>query len=439
MRSTFRLLFYINRNKVKSDGTTAVMCRISIDGKSTTLTTGIYCHHGEWNAKKGTIKTERDNNRLAQFRRHMEQTYEHILKEQGVVSSELLKNTIAGVNSVPAYLLEAGEAERERLRIHSEEINSTSTYRQSKTTQVNLREFIRFRGMEDIAFPDITEEFGESFKIFLKKELEYKTGHINHCLCWLNRLIYIAVDQEILRSNPLEDVAYEKKEPPKIRHISRNELKRIMETPMYEPMLELARRAFVFSCFTALAYVDVYRLYPRHIGETAKGRPYIRTRRAKTNVEAFIPLHPVAEQVLRLYNTCDDSKPVFPLPKRDVIWHEIRQIGVSTGLNENLSYHMARHSCGTLMLSSGIPIESISKMMGHTNISSTQVYAKVTDDKISEDMDRLMERRKMNGKNKKEAGGKTEIIESGIEILPLEDNNSFEFNPCMFNNGRHPN
>ncbi|MBK5247595.1 MAG: site-specific integrase, partial [Peptostreptococcaceae bacterium] len=368
----------------------------------------IYCHPGEWNAKKGVIKAGRDNNRLTQFRRRMEQTYEHILKEQGVVSSELLKNTIAGVNSVSAYLLEAGETERERLRIRSLEINSTSTYRQSKTTQANLREFIHSRGMEDIAFSDITEEFGESFKIFLKRDLGYKTGHINHCLCWLNRLSYIAVDQEVLRSNPLEDVAYEKKEPPKIRHISRNELKQIMETPMHEPMLELARRAFVFSCFTALAYVDVYLLYPRHIGKTAEGRLYIRTKRAKTNVEAFIPLHPVAEQVLLLYNTSDDSKPVFPLPKRDVIWHEVRQIGVSTGLNENLSYHMARHSCGTLMLSAGIPIESISKMMGHTNISSTQVYAKVTDDKISEDMDRLMERRKMKGKNKKKADGKPE-------------------------------
>jgi len=406
MRSTFRILFYINRNKVKTDGTTAIMCRISIDGKSSTLTTGIYCRPADWNPKKGTIKTERDNNRLKQFRRRIEQTYEHILKEQGTISAELLKNTVAGVNSVPAYLLEAGEAERERLRIRSLEINSTSTYRQSKTTQANLRDFIHSRGMEDIAFSDITEEFGESFKIFLKKDLGYKTGHVNHCLCWLNRLMYIAVDQEILRSNPIEDVPYEKKEPPKIRHISRNELKRIMETPMHEPMLELARRTFVFSCFTALAYVDVYGLYPRHIGKTAKGRLYVRTKRAKTDVEAFIPLHPVAEEILLLYNTTDDSKPVFPLPKRDVIWHEVHQIGVSTGLDENLSYHMARHSCGTLMLSSGIPIESISKMMGHTNISSTQIYAKVTDDKISEDMDELIKRRTESRKNRNEADEK---------------------------------
>src|SRR5690606_19264229 len=115
------------------------------------------------------------------------------------------------------------------------------------------------------------------------------------CLCWLNRLVYIAVDQEILRANPLEDVAYEKKEPPKLKYITRSELKRIMETPMHSRMLELVRRMFIFSSFSGLAYVDMQRLYPRHIGKTAAGRLYIRKKRVKTNVEAFIPLHPVAE------------------------------------------------------------------------------------------------------------------------------------------------
>ena len=116
MRSTFKLLFYINRGKIKADGTTAVMCRISIDGKAAALTTGIYCPPTDWNARKGEIRTERDNNHLTEFRARLEQTYDHILKEHGAVSAELLKNTVVGVNSTPTMLLEAGEVERERLR-----------------------------------------------------------------------------------------------------------------------------------------------------------------------------------------------------------------------------------------------------------------------------------------------------------------------------------
>ena len=243
MRSTFRLMFYINRNKVKSDGTTAILCRISIDGRKSAVTTGIYCKPSDWDSNKGEIR--------------MEEAYGNLLKNQGVVTAELLKATVSNTVSIPEFLLQTGEAERERLRIRSVEINSTSTYRQSKTTQLNLRQFIESRGMRDIAFSDITEEFAESFKIFLKKELGHGNGHVNHCLCWLNRLIYIAVDREVLRANPIEDVAYEKKDSPKLKHIGRNELKLIMETPMPDPMMELARRTFIFSSFTFVALINI--------------------------------------------------------------------------------------------------------------------------------------------------------------------------------------
>ena len=139
MRSTFKLLFYINRNKVKSDGTTAVLCRISIDGKKSAVTTGVYCKPGDWDSKKCEIKTARENNRLAAFRSRLEEAYGNLLRNQGVVTAELLKTTVSGANSVPEYLLQAGEVERERLRVRSKEINSTSTYRQSKTTQIYAR------------------------------------------------------------------------------------------------------------------------------------------------------------------------------------------------------------------------------------------------------------------------------------------------------------
>ena len=162
---------------------------------------------------------------------------------------------------------------------------------------------------------------------------------------------------------------------------------------MRDPRMELLRRAFIFSSLTGLAYVDIHGLYPYHIGKTAEGRLYIRKKRVKTKVEAFIPLHPIAEQIMMLYNTTDDSNPVFPMPFRDRAWFEINQLGITMDLKENLSYHQSRHSFGTLAISAGLSIESIAKMMGHANISTTQGYAQVTDMKISEDMDRLMTRR----------------------------------------------
>ena len=179
----------------------------------------------------------------------------------------------------------------------------------------------------------------------------------------------------------------------------RNQLKQLMQTPMRDRMMELARRMFVFSSFCGLAYVDILRLYPHHIGKASDGRLYIRQRRGKTKVEAFVPLHPIAERILMMYNTTDETKPVFPLPNRDLLWRDINAIGIAFGFKQNLSHHQSRHTFGTLLLSEGISIESIAKMMGHTNISSTQVYAKVTDEKISEDMDKLIQKRKSQKNN----------------------------------------
>lgn len=400
MRSTFSVLPYINRSKVKADGTTAVLCRITVDGKSSTMATGIYCKPEDWNSKTGSIRTVRENNRLLEFRKSVECAYEDSLKRQNVVSAELLKNTLAKKAVIPVKLLQMGEMELERLLVRSKEINSTSTYRNSKYYQKYLTDFLASQGKSDINLAEITEEFGSSYKAFLKRYKNFGPSQMNKCLCWLSKLVYLAVDYKILRANPLEDMEYEKKPAPKHRHISRAELKAILETPMLDPLQELGRRAFLFSTFTGLAYVDTMLLHPHHIGRTADGRRYIRINRKKTNVEAFIPLHPIAEQILDLYNTTDDTKPVFPLPSRDEMWFEIHELGVAIGRKENLSYHQSRHSFGTFLISEGIPIESIAKMMGHSGIRTTQRYAEVTDKKISKDMDNLMAVRMMYGTGK---------------------------------------
>ena len=236
MRSTFSILPYINRSKVKADGTTAVLCRITIDGKSSTMATGIYCRPEDWNNKTGVIRTVRENNRLQEFRKSVELAYEDSLKKQNVVSAELLKNTLAKRAVIPTKLLQMGERERERLLARSKEINSTSIYRHSGYYQKYLKEYLTSLGKEDIEFTDITEEFGNSYKAFLKRYKNFAPSQMNKCLCWLSKLVYLAVDYEILRANPLEDMEYEKKPAPKHRHISRAELKAILETPMLDPL-----------------------------------------------------------------------------------------------------------------------------------------------------------------------------------------------------------
>lgn len=380
------MLPYINRSRVKTDGTTAILCRITIDGKQTAVSTGIHCRPEDWNGRKNEIKSARENNRLQEYLRLVSEAYEEILKSQGVVSAEILKNHITLNNIHPTTLLQMGEWERERLRKHSEEIDSTSTYRGSKYYQKYLTDYLTSFGKKDIALKDVTEDFGKSYKAYLKKCKNFGASQTNKCLCWLNRLLYLAVDKGIIRVNPCEDLEYEPKPEARHKYISREEFKRILSTPMYDKRQELARLAFIFSTLTGLAYVDIKLLHPHHIGRNAEGRQYIRINRKKTNVEAFVPLHPIAEQILSLYNTTDDEQPVFPLPSRDALWFEIHEIGVIIGKEDNLSYHQSRHGFATLALSKDMPIESVSRILGHTNIETTQIYAKITVQKLDTDL-----------------------------------------------------
>ena len=175
MRSTFSILFYINRGKIKADGTTAVMCRITIDGKSTAITTGIYCRPEDWNAKTGTIRTIRENARLQEYRKYIEQTYEDILRTQGVVSAEIIKTRVTRQFVVPTRLLQMGEIERERLRIRSKEINSISTYRNSQYFQKYLTDYLTSLGRKEIAFEEITEDFGKGYKAFLVRNKNFSS------------------------------------------------------------------------------------------------------------------------------------------------------------------------------------------------------------------------------------------------------------------------
>ena len=386
MRSTFTILFYIDRNRVKADGTTAIKCRISVDGKKKVVSTGLFTKPEEWNPKI-------ESRELKAFREKIESNYNTALQKSGVVNVELVKNSLGDTTQSPEYVLVGGEIERERLRLRSAEINSTSSYRESKQTQLVLREFIERRGAKDIHFKDITYEFGESFKLFLQKNKQYKPSHVNRCLTWLNRLIYTAINRDIIKVNPIEDMKYVKEIKPERTRITMEELERVMALPMYSQKCEFTRRMFILTAFTGLAYVDLQALKPSDIRKTAEGRKYICVSRIKTDVEAYIPLHPIALQIFDLYNLSDESQPIFPQMNRNQTWRELKAIGLAAGIKSSFSYYSARHSFATFMLDANIPIESVSKIMGHADILSTQVYGKITDEKISADMDMLMERR----------------------------------------------
>ena len=401
MRSTFKILFYINRQKTKVDGNTAILCRITIDGKSTAITTGEECNPFGWNSKQGLTTDRKTNQRISEFRELIEKTYRDILTREGVVSVELIKNSLQGIATNPTTLLAMSKAELQAVKESVGKSRAKGTYLNLSYSDRNLREFVEDKGVQDILISTITEDLIEEYRFFLKKH-RLKSSTINNNLCWLSRLMFRAVSRRIIRCNPFENTKYEKEEK-KIRFLQKGDVMKLMAMTMNDRESELARLMFVFSCFTGMAIADMENLEYNHIQTAADGQRYIRKERQKTKAEFVVPLHPIAETIISHCRNAQagneeqqavkekgDSLVFQPHCSRSVMGKNLSVVGKACGIRQRLSYHMARHTFGTMCLSAGIPIESIAKMMGHASISSTQIYAQVTDNKISKDMDRLI-------------------------------------------------
>ena len=360
MRSTFKILFYINRQKTKTDGKTAILCRITIDGKSAAITTGEECLPAEWNTKQGHTTDKRKNKKLTEFRELVEKTYRDLLVSDGVVSVELIKNRLQGIATNPTTLLAMSKAELQSVKECVGKSKTEETYQNLYYSDKMLTEFVKDRGNEDISIIAITEEMFEEYRFFLKKR-EYAASTINRYLCWLSRLMFRSMSLRIIRCNPFENAKYEKEEK-KIRFLQKGDVMKLMAITMNDRGAEQARLMFVFSCFTGMAIADIENLEYRHIQTAADGQKYIRKERQKTKVEFVVPLHPIAEVIIKhckaeqerngegqsvkeegKTETRTDSL-VFPRDcSRSVMTAKLSIVGRACGIRERISYHCLRH------------------------------------------------------------------------------------------------
>ena len=398
MRSTFKVLFYVKKGSEKPNGNLPLMCRITVDGEIKQFSCKMDVPPRLWDVKNSrasgkSVEAQKINLAVDKIRVEVNRRYQELMQTDGYVTAAKLKDAYLGIGVKQETLLKLFEqhnAEFEKKVGHS---RAQGTFTRYRTVCNHIREFLphTYR-REDIPLKELNLTFINDFEYFLRTEKKCRTNTVWGYMIVLKHIVSIARNNGRLPFNPFAGYINSPESVDR-GYLTQTEIQTLMDAPMKNATHELVRDLFVFSVFTGLAYVDLRNLYPHHIGMTADGRKYIREKRAKTNNEAFIPLHPIAGQIMSLYNTADDSKPVFPLSSRDSMWFEFHSLGVALGINENLTAHVARHTFGVNMVTSGISMESIAKMMGHSNLRSTQVYAVITDDKISKDMDKLMQRR----------------------------------------------
>ncbi len=393
-RSTFAVLFYINRTKVRKDGKCQLLCKISIDAASEQIGTKVKVDPALWNPTTGRAdgksrNASEVNRAIDRLTEIIRSHYDRIRRDLGFVTAEAVKNAVKGIGQKPTTLLAL-------FREHNEEFGKRVGIDRTKETLASyansynhLAAFVRKEyGAEDVALRGLDATFYDAFDLFLRTERGLGIKAVHEHLYRLKKMTRRAVGQGTLRCDPYRDLH---PELPKrtSRHLKSEDLERLLAEQVADPELQRARDWFIFSTFTGLAYADLKRLSAEHLERAEDVSLRIRIRRQKTGTESVVPLLELPRRILEKYRAERTDERLLPVCSYSKLQRLISRLGAFYGI-EHLTFHKARHNFGThITLSLGVPIETVSRMMGHKRIVTTQIYAHVTDTKVEEDMRRL--------------------------------------------------
>jgi len=392
-RSTFAVLFYINRTKVRKDGMCQLLCKVSIDAEWAQIGTKVSVNPAIWNPDKGRANGRSENaitvNRaIDDLTNEITRHYDRIKNSLGFITAELVKNAVKGIGQKPLTLLALFREHNEEFKKRIGIDRIQETYDSYQRSYKHLSAFVQEKkGVEDVTLRSLDRAFYDDFELFLRTDRDLKPKSVHEHLYRLKKLTMRAVSQGTLRRDPYCRLHPELPKR-KSRHMKLEDLRTLMAKPVEKPQLQFVRDMFIFSTFTGLAYADLKKLSVNDVTQAEDGTWWIHIHRQKTDTLSSVRLLDIPLQIIEKYRRQRTGDKVFNVYNRGYFITLTRELGQVYGFD--LTFHQARHNFGThITLSLGVPIETVSRMMGHNSISTTQLYAEVTDNKVDEDMKRL--------------------------------------------------
>lgn len=394
MNKTFSMFFFLRRKSKEPEGISPIYLRITLDGSNTEISTKRSIQNSKWDIRgqrhKGNTEDAKNlNYYLNTFKENIFKAYQNLLMNGEYVDVTLLKDTVFGKTNdrtiVPIF-----HEHNEKLKSLIGGEYAPATYQRYLTTLKYLVEFISYQyKKKDIEIRKIDHSFVTGFEYFLrtKKNCENNAAfkHVKN----FGKIIRICIANGWLEKSPfLNYKTREKKVVPVF--LLDNELSILMSKKIDIERLAQVRDIFVFSCFTGLAYIDIANLSHHHLSIGIDGRKWIFICRKKTQESSNIPLLPPANAIIEKYKNnmqCEIKGTLLPVLSNQRMNSYLKEIADICGIKKELTFHAARHTFATTVtLTNGVPIESVSKMLGHSSIKMTQHYAKILDKKVSQDL-----------------------------------------------------
>jgi site-specific recombinase XerD len=312
--------------------------------------------------------------------------YREMQEKDGNVTAEKVKNCFLGFEDKRQNLLELFDQHNREKKMLVNISIAKSTYNKYRITRDHLAAYIsEWYHLSDISLKEINHKFVCDFETFMLTERHSEENTIAKYMQMFKHVIGIAIKYGWIHDNPFLGYKIHLKKTDR-GYLKENEIEILMNKKFADKHFEKVRDIFVFCCFTGLSYVDVKRLTHDDIQTSFDGGLWIMGKRRKTDVGYNIPLLEIPRQILEKYrNTLPDNR-AFPVTTNQYSNVYLKKIGEMCGLKKKLTFHLSRHTFATYTLTKGVSIESVSKMLGHTNIQTTQIYARIIGEKVSDDM-----------------------------------------------------
>ncbi|MDF0716941.1 site-specific integrase [Muricauda sp. 334s03] len=398
MFGPMNILFYPKKMDSDTDGKVTIYTRITVNGKRSEFSLRRRVEERKWDRRAGKLRGTAP--KVANFNRFLEnvknrcfEVYDNLLKEREDISATMIRDTYLGKGKNQHMLLEIFDD-------HNREVESLigrgfakGTLQRYNAARRHVFDYIQHAHQrKDIPVKKVDHKFITGLEYFLRFKKNCNHNTTVRYIVNFKKIIRIAYANQWIERDPFFHwkASWKHKER---QYLTQEELTRIFEKEFDIVRLQTVKDIFLFCCYTGLAFVDVEKLNKDHIVKDIKGQKWIKTHRQKTKVLSSIPLLSIPEAIIEKYK--DHPRVVakgtlLPVYTNQRTNFYLKEIAIGCKINKTLTTHLARHTFATTVtLSNGVSIESVSKMLGHTSLKTTQIYAKVLDSKISDDMEKL--------------------------------------------------
>jgi len=398
MNSNFYLLFYLRKQKNYKSGPMTIYMRITVNGKRADMSTGRECESSKWNSRAGRAFGTKEeikslNNYLDGLQTKVRNAHQALIDSNQMITTENLQNQFLGKTEKSRYLIQLFTEHNAKVKALIGNGFEANTLKGYNTSIKHLTGFLQKEfGRGDIEIGSLNHSFITDFEFYLRTDCKCSGVSAAKYVKHLKKIVNYCIANSWLKQNPF--INYKSTAKAKERtYLTQQELDSIAGKKFSIERLAQVQDIFVFCCYTGLSYADVQKLKRNEIGIGVDGDQWIFTNRQKTQTSSRIPLLPAAIEILIRYEDhpqCGNKGLVLPVLSNQRMNSYLKEIADLCGIIKHLTFHLARHTFATTVtLSNGVPIETVSKMLGHTVLKTTQHYAKILDVKVSQDMARL--------------------------------------------------